>query len=138
MTIPFSSQKELIRSQGLSEKSAVVILSSCMKILYASPEGLQLLQELSESATYHGMHTPAILAYMGEGIMKRIQLQRAMMDYSPVLNEHSFENRRRRLRCSVIGIPYEKGIDETQIIFVFCEERGMPITPKRIHPAFTS
>ena len=120
--------ESLLRTHGLFHESATVILSSGMKILYASPEGQDILMDLKGSIT-HPVSTvpPSTLAYIGQRIMKQIQIQRVVGDFAPIFEEYSISSTRRRYQCSSLGIPSKAAIEEAQIILVLREDRWTSI-----------
>jgi hypothetical protein len=114
----------LLRTHGLLHESATLILSSGMKILYASPEAQDIIRELKGSLTRpEPTVPPSILAYVAQRIMKQIQIQRVVGDFAPIGGECSIRSGRRSYHCSSLGIPSKDAIDEAQIILVLRETR---------------
>ena len=128
--------QSLLRTHGLAHESATVILSSGMTILYASSEAQDVLRELKGSLTRPvSTVPPSTLAYIGQRIMKQIQIQRAVGDFSPIAGECSISGSRRRFHCSSLGIPSKAAIDEAHIIFVFHEDRWTSLRLPVVKPA---
>lgn len=121
-TIDF--HRSLLRAHGVSHESATVILSSGMKVLYASPAAQDVLRDLKEAVLRPDVTVPPpILAYIGQRVMKQIQMQRVQADYAPIFDQCSIRSVHRTYQCSSLGIPSKTAIDLAQIILVLCEDR---------------
>jgi hypothetical protein len=127
-----TEHESLLRTHGLAHESTTVILSSEMSILYASPDAQDILRELKGSILRPETTVPpSILAYIGQGIMKQIQLQRAVGNFAPVLNECSISSAQRHYHCSTLGIPSKMAIHQAKIIVVLRQDRW---TSVRLRP----
>jgi hypothetical protein len=126
--------ESLLRTHGLFHESATLILSSGMKILYASSEAQDIIRVLKGSLTRpEPTVPPSILAYVAQRIMKQIQIQRVVGDFAPIAGECSISSGRRSYHCSSLGIPSKDAIDEAQIVFVLRETRwtSIHLQPRR-------
>jgi len=118
----------LLRRHGLSHESATVILSSGMAILHASPKAQDVLRELKGSIKRADVTVPpSIIAYIGQGIMKQIQIQRVVGDFSPISGQYSINSVRTSYHCCSLGIPSKLAIEESMIILALHEDRWASI-----------
>ena len=77
--------QSLLRTHGLSHESATIILSSRMEVLYASQQAQDMLRELKGTIVRPDISVPpAILAYIGQRVMKQIQIQRVQANFAPI------------------------------------------------------
>ena len=127
-----SPHQSLLRLHGLSHEPISIVLSSRMNILYASAEAEIVLRDLKGPLSHPDDSVPpAILAYIGQGMMKQIQLQRFLENFAPIFEECSVRSVRRLYHCSSLGIPSRIAIDEAKIILALREDRW---TSMRLRP----
>ena len=127
--------RSLLRTHGLSHESATIILSSRMKVLYASQQAQDILTQLKGTILRPDVSVPpAILAYIGQRVMKLIQIQRVQANFAPIFDQCSISTGQGSYQCSSLGIPSKTAIDHAQIILVLREDRWTSLRLRRIKP----
>lgn len=127
--------QSLLRTHGLSHESATIILSSRMEVLYASQQAQDMLRELKGTIVRPDISVPpAILAYIGQRVMKRIQIQRVQANFAPIFDQCSINTGQGSYQCSSLGIPSKTAIDHAQIIFVLRKDRWTSLRLRPVKP----
>ena len=125
----------LLRTHGLSHESATIILSSRMQVLYASQQAQDILKELKGTILRPDVSVPpAILAYIGQRVMKLIQIQRVQGNFAPIFDQCAISAGQGSYQCSSLGIPSKTAIDHAHIILVLREDRGTNLRLRRTTP----
>lgn len=129
--------QSLLRTHGLLHESATILLSSRMEVLYASPRARPILKELKGAILRADVTVPpAILAYIGQRVMKQIQIQRVQANFAPIFDQCSISTEQGSYQCSSLGIPSTTAIDHAQIIIALREDRWsrFPLQPVKPTP----
>lgn len=135
MELRMDVHQSLLRTHGLSHESATIILSSRMEVLYSSQQAQDILKELKGIILCPDVSIPpAILAYIGQRVMKQIQMQRIQANFAPIFDQCSIKARHGSYQCSSLGIPSKTAIDHAQIILVLREDRWTSLRLRPVNP----
>jgi hypothetical protein len=106
-----------------------------MEVLYASQQAQDMLRELKGTIVRPDISVPpAILAYIGQRVMKQIQIQRVQANFAPIFDQCSINTGQGSYQCSSLGIPAKTAIDHAQIIFVLRKDRWTSLRLRPVKP----
>jgi hypothetical protein len=104
---------------------------------------MAVLRELKDSEEASILAPPPVLAYLADGILKHIDIQRMLRVYAPFSMTCSIQGPARIWHCHAFGLPSSNEIDRSRIVFLFSDkppyagatERQMPVANSLSRPA---
>jgi len=123
MHTPVVPVKESRAVRHSATSSAIVVLSSSLAVLYASPGGLAVLRDLKGTNEGELLQIPApVLAYLADGILKNIDVRRMLHVYEPFSIPCSIQGPTGIWYCQAFGLPSRDEIDRSRIVMLFSDK----------------
>jgi len=118
--------------QQADTASAIVVLSSSLVVLYANRGGMTVLRELKGTEEEAALEIPApVIAYLGNGILKHIDVRRMSHVYAPFSITCSIQAPARNWYCRALGLPSHEEIDRSRIVLLFSDIPTRSDLPER-------